>query len=279
MKKMQTKELQQIELKILISFDKICRENGIKYSLGAGTMIGAVRHKGFIPWDDDIDVFMVREEYDRFVNIIRKKCGMLQGGYKVLLPEADGYPYPYIKIINTHTILYEKDTNREKIGVYIDVFPVDYCAQTQKEALKIVKAQKRLFTIFCRDKYRHESNNLYYLLKNLYLFFFKLFHFNINIERRLLQRMNEFSHNKPMPYSGTLVWATSEKDVYPTEYFESYTEMKFENYSFMIFSQYDAILKHRYGNYMELPPKKKRVGHEPEAYWIDDNYMKTISHA
>ncbi|MCI8969608.1 MAG: LicD family protein [Lachnospiraceae bacterium] len=265
MRRLTLKELQETELDILIAFDRMCREEGIHYSLGGGTLIGAVRHKGFIPWDDDIDVFMKREEYEKFKKKIYRNRSDLNDRYHVLLPGAEGYPYPFIKIIDTDTILYEKNTVRNELGVWIDIFPIDFCAQHKRSALKIAKYQLKLFRCYARGRYRCDNQNINNMIKN----FFWLPFFRIQtdkVKNKMLEREKKFSENTRMRYAGPLVWASSLHDVYPSEYFDGYTQIEFEKHRFMIFRRYDDILKHRYGNYMELPPESERVSHEPEAY-------------
>ncbi len=265
MNKLTLKELQEIELNILIAFDKVCRDNEIKYSLGYGTLIGAVRHKGFIPWDDDIDVIMVRKEYEKFKVIAKKNKQILDKKYKVLFPSDDGYSYPMIKIIDTETVLYEKYVVREELGVWIDIFPIDYCAHSKKDALKIAKSQLRLCENYFRGRYRSKNDNLYNTMKNLlWLPIFRIL--NGIFKKRLLENEKHFSNNVPMKYMGVLVYIASLNNIYPAEYFEEYTVMQFENKNFMVFKRYDEILSDRYGNYMELPPESQRLAHDPEAY-------------
>jgi len=267
MRRLTLKELQKIELDILIAFDKVCRENNIKYSMGGGSMIGTVRHKGFIPWDDDIDIFMHREEYEKFKKFVSENSFMLDGRYKVLLPGDEGYPYPFMKIIDTSTLLYEKNTVRNKLGVWMDVFQIDYCAHDSREARKMAKSQKRLFVNYIRGRYRCDNDSAYHILKNL--FWLPFFRVQTNhIKNKLLAREKQFSQNRKMEYAGTLIWAVSLNDVYPSEYFEEYTEMEFEKHPVMIFKRYNDILTQRYGNYMELPPENERITHDPEAYEI-----------
>ena len=265
MRRLTLKEMQKIQLDILIVFDRVCRENNIKYSMGAGSMIGTVRHKGFIPWDDDIDIFIHRDEYKELKKIVAKRNFMLDGRYKVMLPGDEGYPYPFMKIIDTNTLLYEKNTVRDELGVWIDVFPIYYCANNEREALKIVKFQRKLFRYNCWGRYKCKNDSIYHVLKNMFrtpVFRARLAH----TKKVLLEREKQFSRNHKMKYAGPIVWASSLKDAYPSEYFDGYVEMEFEKHSVMIFKRYDDILIHRYGNYMKLPPVNERRAHEPEAY-------------
>ena len=116
-------EVKQVELEILEYVDKICKENNIQYSLAYGTMLGAVRHKGFIPWDDDIDILLKREEYEKLLRILYSKT---DEKYQVFSLKDEGYWYSYAKVTDTRTIIVEKNDRNMKECVYIDIFPIDY---------------------------------------------------------------------------------------------------------------------------------------------------------
>ena len=120
------KELQNVMLQMMIEIDRICRKNNIQYILSGGTMLGAVRHHGFIPWDDDMDIAMPRKDYDRFVEIANSE---LPERFRLECYEnTRDYPYNFGKVRDVNTIFKEKFTASLNInhGVYIDVFPMDY---------------------------------------------------------------------------------------------------------------------------------------------------------
>ena len=116
-------ELRRIQLDLLIAFDKFCAANELHYSLDYGTLLGAVRHQGFIPWDDDIDISMPRPDYDRFLSLTKNGLGI----YEVRSGEyTPGYFYPIAKMIDPRTILVEHTIGDAHImGVYLDIFPLD----------------------------------------------------------------------------------------------------------------------------------------------------------
>lgn len=135
MKKIETiDEIHKIELEILIAFDEFCKEHNLRYSLGAGTLLGAVRHKGFIPWDDDIDLFMLRSEYDSMLEIAKTES-VIAGRYRIISPYDEDMPYPFVKIIDIKTKVVEKGKNTD-FGLWLDIFPVDFCGNSKKEAEK-----------------------------------------------------------------------------------------------------------------------------------------------
>ena len=121
------RKVQLTELKILEKIDEICKKNNINYFLIGGTLLGAVRHKGFIPWDDDIDVGMLREDYEKFINVCLKN-GALGKDYYLHCNESDNdYFIPFIKVKKNNTTFAEKNIeniNTHK-GIFLDIFPYD----------------------------------------------------------------------------------------------------------------------------------------------------------
>ncbi len=271
MRKMSLEDIRQTELEILIAFDKFCKIHQIKYSLGAGTLIGAIRHKGFIPWDDDIDIFMMRKEYERLITLINN--GEEIEKYKIYLPDGDESIYPFIKITDTNTITYPQNRKKEYArGVWMDVFPVDCCGNSEDDILKVFKFIQTNVIKLERSTMHYTEKNTLNRLKNIYLFFTQnVFGFSYrDFKRKILQY--------PLPeqgkYWGTIRWPYYKGnglcDVYPKEYFEGYTEKEFEGHKFMVFKHYDEILTHRYGNYTKLPDEKDRVSHGMEAYLLEE---------
>lgn len=261
-------ELQSIELNILKSFKAFCEENNLKYSLAAGTLIGAVRHKGFIPWDDDIDVFMMRTEYDKFLSLINKGFVLNNKDYVVWSPEKRDSFYPFIKIIDKRTILYETNMNRKFVsGVWIDIFPVDFCGDDFESAKKLCVKMKADVTKYLRYHRKYKCTSFINIMKNVYVWGMHIFKRKefLRIERELFSYRNDIKSK----YCGTLIWATNKKDLYPSEFFGEYSMLRFEDDMFMVFKDYDKILTHRYGNYMKIPDEKERQSHNPEAYLIE----------
>ena len=137
MKKLTLKEIQEIELNLLLEFDLICRQNNLRYSLGGGSLLGAVRHKGFIPWDDDIDVMMPRPDYDKFLRLSKKQ---IMGFNLITYDTVTGYNGLSAKMWDTSTMIQDDlmDISFE-LGVNIDVFPIEGLGNSEQEALKIFK--------------------------------------------------------------------------------------------------------------------------------------------
>lgn len=259
------KTIQKFEFNILKEVKQFCEKNEINYSLGAGTMLGAIRHQGFIPWDDDIDIFMMREDYELFIKKTKENGGRISDRYIVKYPSSKKYFYPFLKVIDNQTVAFEADVVYMGLGLYVDIFPIDYCdgnfqkivnnyCIAQRELLRFILVDQRCGKRLLRKCYQFVSK--YIWKKDLYYW------------KNKLQEKNEFQKKQ---YGGTLIWASAgEKDLYPIDFFEGYTTVTFEGEQFQCFTRYDDILKHRYGDYMKLPPVEERASHHIAAFLKDE---------
>lgn len=272
MKQIETiSEIQKISLKGLQTFDFFCRKHNLKYSLAAGSMIGAVRHQGFIPWDDDIDLYMLREEYERLISLIKEGEQFEDTEFEVYIPERENYIYPFIKIVHKKTIVYEKNVNRDyAIGIWIDIFPIDYCGNSLEEAGKIWDEMEKSTVGIMRSVAKYDDSTIISAMKNVYVWFYRNV-FRNNYKKYVQQKLNYHFPAQKGLYMGQLVWPFIHGkklcDVYPAECFEDYEEISFEGKNYMIFSGYREILRQRYGMYMQLPPKEQQVGHDFCAFY------------
>ena len=258
------KEIQSIELEILKAFAKYMNLKDVKYSLAAGTMLGAVRHQGFIPWDDDIDIFMVRQEYDKLIDCLRKEDIIIDGHYKFLLPKSSNYIYPFIKLVDMRTVLIEKNLKDiYKIGIWIDIFPLDYCYDDMKKNKKLIDDRRKINLNIMRMATKKGENFFRSVLKKIYNI--KMLIVGKNIDY-WIKKSNEFPVETGKKYIGSIAWPVTYNDIYPASYFMDYTKIQFEKEEFLVFKDYKKILKYRYGDYMTLPPKDQQHVHDFEAY-------------
>ena len=136
-------ELRQIQMGILDEVHQYCEAHGLRYFLSSGTLIGAVRHKGYIPWDDDIDIYMPRKDYEQF---LREFKGSEQ--FKLLNPAKEPhYYYTFAKVVDLRTRMVEDETEGFEIGVFMDIFPVDYVTDNLQERERVFKLKKLLYKI------------------------------------------------------------------------------------------------------------------------------------
>ena len=158
MKEMTLKEIQKAELELLVKFDALCGENDIKYSLHGGTLLGAVRHKGFIPWDDDVDVMMLRPEYEKFIEL----CKRIKTDFRLVNNETDpGFSFAFSKISNENTVLKGIHRLGMKHGLYIDIIPIDYIGKDTEYIKSLKKELDHVHALSMRKRNSFFHENVY----------------------------------------------------------------------------------------------------------------------
>lgn len=259
--KMTRREIQLRLVDILRDVDAFCRERGLRYSMAYGTLLGAVRHKGFIPWDDDIDILMPRPDFERFVREYGK-----HGPYEVLYatnrPDASFIQF-FAKVHDTRTRSFERRMPAYRFGLNIDVFPVDGKPDD-------VSVHRDYEHGICRAVHR-----LYLRLKPLWpLSFHDPLIPHLQAYRKTPEGwMDEItSRMKAIPFEGSR-WCGSIStrfngtvEIFPREMFENYVELPFEDGSFMAFRDWDDFLRRQFGDYMQLPPENKRKTHSLSVF-------------
>ena len=269
MKELGIEEIKDIQNKILRTFASFCETNGLTYYLAYGTLIGAIRHQGYIPWDDDIDVIMPRADYEKFISTFSNER------YKVFCPEYDkSCPFTYGKLYDGYTHIDECTTRKFNIGLNIDLFILDGLPSDKKESSEHIK--KNSFWINVLEIKKIAFVKKRGLLKNVELFLLKSLvspiPYNwvrnkiVNIDRRY--KFGDTGFCADLCYAGAL---RLNKDL-----FETGNKGIFEGREYSIPKGYDEWLKSYYGNYMELPPVEKRVTHHYyKAYLKDINCEDT----
>jgi len=264
----------EILLNMLKWFHDFCIDNNLNYYVIGGTMLGAIRHKGFIPWDDDIDVGMPRRDYDEFIRLTSKEKN---GRYIVEIADRDkkDFHYTYAKIYDTQTTLIEKARYEIKRGVYIDLFPLDGIGNSEVEARKnykiILRKRNILLTMVCainskRSIYKNAAIIVGRLIPR---FIFKPYNIIQSIDN--LCRKHDFYNCSIV---GNLVGNWGYREVMKREFFGRPTEYKFENITVLGVENPDEYLKCLYGDYMKLPPEEKRVSNHDYIYRnLNESYL------
>ena len=266
-KEIPIEQQRQILLDILKSIDNFCRENQIEYSLAFGTLLGAVRHKGFIPWDDDVDIMMTRENYEKF----RKKYNSKRYPLADLNNEKS-HPVSMGKIYDSQTYFYYHGTQKRKYGIFIDVFPFDIIPEQKNIREKWLNIIKRYV------KYNQYKNNTWsYIFKLSKLrtrmigCIVKSFFSRTYIHRKLEKLYSKYNYEQSSSVSVPAVMVMRDEykeKVFPKDIFDEYIVLDFEGVGFPCIKDFDLFLKIFYGDYMRLPPVEKRVGkHGIVAYY------------
>ncbi|MEG0509362.1 MAG: LicD family protein [Eubacterium sp.] len=261
MKEIELNDMKKIQLNILKCLDSFCLENNISYFLSYGTLLGSVRHKGYIPWDDDIDVCMPRPDYDKFMHSFNEKNNL----YKLETFELDNkFLYTYAKLQDTQTSLYEEMTIKYPIGVNIDIFPLDGVV----DEYWILKKQKLLRKLISIKSIKISNKNSF--IKNSVACVCKLLisiiPFRLLVKKMILNaRKNDYKTSDKVC---VLVYGGSEDKPIDKTIFENKMQLPFEGEWYFVPKQYDLYLTSLFGDYMTQPPAEERVSHHSfKAYY------------
>lgn len=256
-------EIKSIQLEILNEVASFCDNNNIVYYLCGGTLLGAIRHKGYIPWDDDIDLMMPRPDYSKLLATFKSNNLRLYTFHN-----TKEYDKPFAKIADNKTLVVENSNLSLKVGVNIDILPIDGFPESKAEILNQIANIKRYRTphTLKKIKFRKGRN----IFKNIFLIVSKPI-VKMIPTRFLLKKIEDSA----MKYkfddcanAGIAVWGYGIKEVCPKDTFVGSCEVQFENSFYKAPQKYDRYLTMVYGNYMQLPPEAKRVSHHDfKAYW------------
>lgn len=275
MQELNLKEIQQAELENLISLDRICKSEGFTYYLAYGTLIGAIRNKGFIPWDDDTDVWMPRSDYDRFIEYCQshaKELGPLKLCTRVNTPK---YPYGIARLSDTRYKYVTINSYEEQfeLGVFTDIYPLDNMGNDDnidriKKLRNYNDEQNIAYTKYCS---RSSTNKLKGLLKSIRYMLLHLIHgidysnYAKKINNNILGAIEKYTSSDDK-YMGLISWNTTAFRRYRKSDFSKSILVDFENKKLPAPVGYDRILRQTYGDYMKLPPESER--HPQHGYKI-----------
>ncbi len=264
-------EIQKEALNVLIKFDYLCREHNWSYFITYGTLIGAIRHKGFIPWDDDVDVQMPRKDFEEF------SCWCVQNSealkpYKLCSRETvKNYPYgiPRFSNMNFKYLTTEKGILPFEIGVFIDIYPFDNYCSNLKDGSRLQKKIARinwLVPIFITGKC--EGSFIRKIVKQIVHIFLRITKpiDYPKLANKEIMKIIEKNTNDNDIFIGCPAW-TAGCCQFKKEWLSERIEVQFEGHNFFAPAGYDEFLRRLYGNYMELPPENERIPyHEYKIY-------------
>lgn len=270
MKELSFEEIKTVELWLLKEFVKICEKERLNYSLAGGTLLGAVRHGGFIPWDDDIDVLMPREDYERFVYFCKSNDTNFQ---LFSCKNNESYGKTFAIISDTRTVVLDPFGYRGcyNKGIVIDIFPCDGGGNTIAEVKKrysLTRFKRELLNA-ANWKYYSRSRTRSILFEPIRLFFFIISRkINQNKLAREMDDIYKARSLKDCKYATCFSGTYREREIFRKEVYVEYCRLKFEDEEYCCLANYDEYLKTLYGDYMVLPDVEKRVSHhEYKAYW------------
>lgn len=255
MKKIKTKEIQKLELDMLIELDKFCKKNKINYFLGCGTLAGAILEKGFFPWDDDIDVLMKRSDYEKFIKLYKNDKYNLMTCHK-----NKDYYYPYAKLIDNNTTLYECKNKIEGYGIFIDIFPLD--TASNRIYLFFIKILM-LIMMSTWGCYLDDKNifiKIIYKILSIITYIFPR-NFFAKLMDNICKRNNKDKYN----LMGVICFHKYKREIMDKDIFKNKIKVTFEGYKFTTMKEY-----HKYLNnlYIDYNIDNSDHGHKHfDAYW------------
>ena len=262
---MSDKDIKNNLTMILESFHSFCMKNELRYYIAGGTCLGAYRHKGFIPWDDDIDVYMPRPDYDKFIDLYTKQS--LQNRYKLYCLETNNSPYPFAKLEDSFTKIVNARTSLHK-SVWIDIFPLDGVKIDElkllRKAVWKIKIYGNMLEWACVEK--PQGNIIIRMLKKILINLIRLKgckYYGMKI-RMIASRYSYDDYEN----IANLTWGYGLKEIIPKTDIFPLKDVLFENIIVKA-PHCDNYLKKVYGDYMQLPPVEKRISHHIEAVLLD----------
>lgn len=257
MKKLTRQELRDTQIRVLDEIDRFCKANNIKYMLAYGTLIGAIRHKGFIPWDDDVDVMMSRPEYEKFVHLYKEteEFGLKTNDNDPL------YQFNFGRLYDKHTYNLIFEGKRQSYGVCIDIYPMDGAPDAEDEfqkqicdLRKLTKQRDIVYKIIALSY----SKGIPFISKIVQSILSSI----IKKRENVIQRYNYESCKYCSCISSSGIFRHVKKNIEETDC------LPFEGKEYMVPKGYDAFLREYYGDYMKLPPEEQRIPyHGGNYYW------------
>ena len=267
--KQKVKKMQNVVYEILCDIDRFCRDNKIRYFLSGGTCLGAVRHKGFIPWDDDADLMMPRKDYERFIKLFSKSELMEKYGIGSLLNDPD-WTIQYTRVWDKSTKWHSKKYNLKEMGIFIDIFPMDG-VPSNRMLRKVFFARLKVLCEFGKEASRVEfsDDNRFLVIRKIVGFFTRPIG-----QRYFSKRLNaiakKYDFDKSKYVACSMPVHYGEKEVIEYKNMNKATFLQFEDRRFPVPVGYEKYLTNLYGNYMDIPKDAAEKGFSHLDKWEVD---------
>lgn len=262
-------EIKAITFGLLEKVRAFCSERSLRWSLAGGTLLGAVRHKGFIPWDDDVDVMMPRPDYERFCREFSAPDASVHS-----FENDSEYFYPFAKVYDDRTVLVEDWDPTGRSAVCVDVFPIDGLRDGTSDPASVLRVQRACYATMSLRRAPPLLRKRPFA-KQFALWFvapLRLLPAGIRADacrrmlRQLTQRLVQTSFDAA-PFAGPLTWGNGIKEVHRRAVFDIGTSFEFEGSVFPAIAGWDEYLRSDYGDYMQLPPPEARTTHHSFRAW------------
>ena len=252
-KKLSLSEKRNIQIHMLLEVDSFCRKYNLKYSLAYGTLLGAVRHKGFIPWDDDMDIMMPISDL-----LIFKKTFSSDTINYTDVDTDKNYSFAFPRLVHNKTFSNYYGIDKGT-GVFIDLYPVLGLPDSQNEIKKFFLKGNILLNIRLWFMRIRKFSTKYFSIYRI-----PFFNFIQKFYRNFIYKYSYKTKGPFFTYGGELIL----KNVYYWDLFEELIDLEFENHNFYAIKKYHFFLKQKYGDYLTLPPENERIAyHEGPFYW------------
>lgn len=267
MKKIEQDECREIQMSVLDEISRICKENNLKYSLAYGTMLGAVRHKGYIPWDDDIDIWLFREDYDKLLKLLKDPNVHKKEWLGLIDDTSKDFHCPFVKVHDNRTTV-KMERHVGEMGLWVDIFPMDGIPESKilAKAYVYFMGFLRIFSLAMSTDFKSKGYDRWTLFYKRFFYAFTL----LVGKKRFCRFVDWMACRFPAAQSKFVAnpfFDTKTDRILERDKISEMVPYPFENREYLGVKNYDYYLSQFYRDYMQLPPEEKRYNHGLDVWW------------